>query len=112
MEQLQEQMQKKERVYISDYLESRRYNKTLYSKLITSIRENCKFLFKAYPDVEIRITMSAKTGNPRIVITENDNIPLKVGTFEREIMYALNEVGFEFEGSENSYNYYIINFND
>lgn len=102
----------KQQVTISDYMQSRRYNKTLYKRLIDAINENCRRLFKEYPDVEISITMSAKYQTPLITISENDTIPVKIGAFEQEIIAALEEVGFEYSDSEDKGSYYKINFQD
>jgi hypothetical protein len=102
----------KQQVSISDYLQGRRSNLKPYERLAKAIENNCKLLFKQYPEVGISITLSAKYQTPRITISENDAIPEKVGSFEQEIMAALEEVGFEFSESEDKDTYYLISFED
>ena len=101
-----------EQVTISDYLESRSYNKKLYSKLVDAIKTNCRSLLKEFPDVEICISMSAKHQSPIIIVSENDTIPNKIGAFDREIQEALEEVGFEYVDSESKSDCYRIDFLD
>jgi hypothetical protein len=102
----------KQQVFISDYMQSRRYNKTLYRRLVEGVNEKCKRLFKECPDVKISITMSAKYQTPMITISECDTVPEKIGAFEQEIISVLDNVGFEFRESEDKGSYYKINFKD
>ena len=102
------------KVKISDYMQGRSYNKTLYGRLIEKINSNCGDLFKENPDVNISITLSAKYQTPRAIIMKGDydGVPESVGKFERGIMEALAEVGFEYSESVGRDSYYIIEFTD
>lgn len=101
-----------EQVTISDYLESRGYNKKLYGKLVEAIKANCFKLLRDYPEVEICISISAKYQTPIILISENDTIPERIGSFDRAIQEALDEVGFTYIYAEDRSDYYRIEFED
>jgi hypothetical protein len=101
-------------VTLSDYIQGRRINNKLYDRLIKSIETKCKKLFEKQTDVEVVIGMSAKYQTPYIGISKEDDggIPDNVGRFEREIIEAIEDVGFRYSESEEKLDSYYINFND
>lgn len=103
-----------DKVFISDYMKWRSYNKTLYGRLINIINRNCEKLFLENPKVRVIITLSAKYQTPRLLIMNGDyeGVPDKIEDFESQITDALNEVGFEYGESIEKQDYYIIEFTD
>lgn len=103
-----------DKVFISDYMKWRNYNKALYGKLIDKINHNCEKLFLENPKVRVIITLSAKYQTPRLLIMNGDyeGVPNKIGDFESQITDALSEVGFEYGESNEKDTYYIIEFAD
>ena len=99
-------------VTISAYLKSRRYNETLYGRLVENIKKHCKRYAVEYPELEIAVSMSAKYQTPRIIISNNDEIPERIGGIQDAIIDALDEVGFSFVDSEDRSGYYAIEFKD
>jgi hypothetical protein len=80
--------------------------------LVDKIEKGVKVIAKQIPDLEITICMSAKYQTPYVKIEADGKIPEKVGHIEREVIDALDEVGFTFNESEDRETYYLMNFSD
>lgn len=93
------------------YLESRRHDKSTYSRLMKNIRANLKHLGER-PNLEITLTMSAKYQTPCVTIRERDKIPEGMGYLESAIIEAIETVGYSYSESSDKGTFYEISFND
>lgn len=112
-----------ETVTISDYMQSRRYNRKLYGRLVDKLKEivekhrtkgNIKF-----PHLRMEISMSAKYQTPYIKIDvsnpENDEQDPnydRLGGVEFDVFEAIDEVGFTQTDTDERDGTYYIHFSD
>jgi hypothetical protein len=95
------------KVVVDDYMQSRRYNRKLYSRLVEALKPIAK-----QHGVEMSISMSAKYQTPYIKVTKEDDEAFNLD-FESEIEEALDSVGFTMEEVEDKGDdRYLVHFKD
>lgn len=89
-----------EAVSISDYMQSRRYNRKLYGRLLDKLKEIHRAFESKLPGLTMTISMSAKYQTPYVKIgvegMSADEIEgsREIGAIEQRVEMALDEVGF------------------
>ena len=103
---------KKNAAQFSGYLESRNFNRKLYTRLLTKLQEIEDRHKEEFPGLLLEISMSAKYQTPYVKIENEAGDYSKIGGVESEVMDAIDEVGFSVGDVDEKDYGYIINFND
>jgi len=103
--------QTEQRVTLSDYLLSRRFNAKLYNRLRDKLEAIVEEHNESFPDLQMEIGMSAKYQTPYISLSTEEDVNYLGGVI-RDIDEALDEVGFTFEEEEDKHGKVYVNFTD
>jgi len=111
---------KEELVTISDYMQSRRYNQKLYSRLVDKLTKICEKYRTSksehpaskFPTLKMEISMSAKYQTPFVKITTDEADYQYLGGVESDVQEAIDEVGFTSTDTDEKNDAYYINFAD
>lgn len=103
--------QTEQRVTLSDYLLSRKFNAKLYNRLRDKLEKIVEEHDESFPDLKMEISMSAKYQTPYIALSTEEDIN-SLGSVIHDIEYALDEVGFTFEDEEEKRGKVFVNFSD
>ena len=101
---------------ISDYMESRRYNRKLYARLLKKLEEILENAPTNIPEIIFTISMSAKFQTPYIKV-ESPEGPVflrdnAMGYIKEQVEQALDDVGFSFDKVEDKRGAFFIGFKD
>ena len=102
-------------VTITDYMQSRRYNRKIYDRLVQRLESIADAAREEFPGIRMEIDMSAKYQTPIIIIkydSYSEEDPGNIGYVEQEIMDALDDVGFTFREARATGYGYEIDFSD
>jgi hypothetical protein len=109
------------KIELSTYLNTRKYNKKLYVKIMEPIEKKLTKECIDIPGLIIRLSMSAKSQEPVVIIKEvvtngvgrdEDIIPIRISAIEFAVTEAIDECGCEYMSSEDKGDYFAIYFND
>lgn len=97
-------------IYVSDYLQQRRYNSKRYGLLIESLKNKLAILDN--PDIDISFSMSAKYQTLQVIINKTKDTISKFDFIEDTIIETLEDFQFEVHGTEEKRTFYKIEYDD